>query len=262
MDLNVGIIQSDIVWESVDENLENFKTNIEKLSKNDADIIVLPEMFSTGFSMNSPTISQGMEGKTVTWLKEQAVANSVVLIAGVAIEEDGNFFNRLIWCNENGDTLTYDKRHLFRIAGEHKHYKQGEGKIIIDYKGWKICPFICYDLRFPVWSRNVMNIDNVPDFAYDCAIYIANWPESRQMHWSTLLKARAIENQSFVIGVNRIGTDSKGFAYSGNSVVHKPDGTELFTADPHKKTVENIILKQEDLNNYRKKFPFILDADL
>lgn len=262
MDLNIGIIQSDILWESVDENLVLYEKKIEALASEKSDVIVMPEMFSTGFSMNSSAISQKMTGEIIAWIKNQAIQNNVAIIAGVAIEENGNYYNRLIWCNENGNTIAYDKRHLFRIAGEHKYYKQGDGKIIIEYKDWKICPFICYDLRFPVWSRNVINTNHLMEYAYDCAIYIANWPESRQMHWSTLLKARAIENQTFVVGVNRVGKDNKEFTYSGNSSVYKPDGTELFVAEPHAQIEKNILLEKNELTNYRRKFPFILDADL
>lgn len=265
MDLKISLLQVDIQWEAESVNLQRFEQLINELPS-DTDIAVFPEMFTTGFSMKASKIATSLDGQTVSWLKKQAVKHNIAIVAGVVLEElvDSNavYRNTLVWVNPDGGVQMYDKRHLFRVAGEHKHYKQGEKKMVIEYKGWKIAPFICYDIRFPVWSRNVAYSGEQIDFAYDCAIYIANWPASRSLHWETLLKARAIENQAYVIGVNRVGVDNKGYEYSGNSLAISPKGVDLCSIPENKEVAETVSLDKEKLLSYRERFPFVLDADV
>jgi len=202
--ISVSIIQSDIIWEDRLSNLENYQNKINQIES--TDLIVLPEMFTTGFSMNPKDISETMSGETIQWMKANASKMNSAICGSIIIEEDDKYFNRFIWVNPDGSIHHYDKKHLFSFAGEDKNYTSGNNKLIIEYKGWKICPLICYDLRFPVWSRN--------SEGYDLLIYVANWPDKRKLAWKTLLTARAIENQCYVIGVNRVGKDTKNY-YSG-----------------------------------------------
>jgi len=264
MNLKVNIIQSELHWENVDKNLEMFAQKIEAIST-PTDIIVLPEMFNTGFSMDSKELAETMDGKTVAWMKSQATTSNAVITGSLIIEEipltggvRGRFFNRLIWVQPDGEIFTYDKRHLFRMAGEHNHFSAGEKRLVVSYKGWRICPLICYDLRFPVWSRNT---DDNETPAYDCLIYVANWPAVRKQPWSKLLEARAIENQCYVIGVNRVGKDGKGIAYSGNSVVVNPKGDVISSILENADTTESVDLSLAELNEFREKFPVSLDGD-
>jgi predicted amidohydrolase len=257
MSLKVSIIQSELHWEKVDQNLKMFAQKIEAISK-PTDVIVLPEMFNTGFSMDSERLAESMDGKTTLWMKEQAVRSGAVITGSLIISENGNYFNRLIWAQPDGEFYTYDKRHLFRMAGEHNHFTVGEERLIINYKGWRICPLICYDLRFPVWSRNT---DKNECPAYDCLIYVANWPAVRKQPWSKLLEARAIENQCYVIGVNRVGDDGKGIDYSGNSVVINPKGDVISGIKENTNMAESVDLSLTELNDFREKFPVSLDGD-
>lgn len=258
-DLKISLLQTDIQWESVEVNLKNAEMMISKLGE--TDIAVLPEMFATGFSMNSAKTAQPMGGSIVSWIKDTASKYNTAIIAGVAISEGNEIFNRLIFCDSKGTISTYDKRHLFRVAGEHKAYSAGSQSGIIHFKSWRIRPFVCYDVRFPVWGRNVVFKDDKATFQYDCAIYIANWPELRREHWTTLLRARSIENQSYIIGVNRIGKDAKNYPYSGDSVAYNHVGKQLSEIEPHIQSAETVTLSAEQLENYRVKFPFIEDAD-
>jgi len=257
MNLKVSLIQSELHWESVDQNLEMFAEKIAA-SSSSTDIIVLPEMFNTGFSMDSSGLAETMDGKTVAWMKNQTTIINAVITGSLIIKENNNYYNRLIWAQPDGKLFTYDKRHLFRMAGEHNHFKAGEKRLIILYKGWRICPLICYDLRFPVWSRNIAE-EGSP--AYDCLIYIANWPAVRKQPWSKLLEARAIENQCYVIGVNRVGEDGHGIAYSGNSVVVNPKGEVSSNIPENSDTTESVALSLTELNDFREKFPVSLDGD-
>ena len=195
--INVTLIQSDIIWEDKVSNLKNYQNKISQIES--TDLIVLPEMFTTGFSMNPKDISETMSGETIQWMKSNASKMNSAICGSIIIEEDDKYFNRFIWVNPDGSICQYDKKHLFSFAGEDKNYTAGNEKIIIEYKGWKICPLVCYDLRFPVWSRNSED--------YDLLIYVANWPTKRKLAWKSLLVARAIENQCYVIGVNRVGKD-------------------------------------------------------
>jgi predicted amidohydrolase len=280
MNLKITIIQSELHWENVDENLAMFSQKINSIAEQ-TDVIVLPEMFTTGFSMDSSRLAEKMDGKTVSWIKNQAKKANAVVTGSLIIEEEGKFYNRLIWAQPDENIYTYDKRHLFRMADEHNHFTAGEQRLIIEWKGWKICPLICYDLRFPVWSRNVefkvqnskfevnsyKNISedepetlNLKPF-YDCLIYIANWPEVRKEPWSKLLEARAIENQVYVVGVNRVGLDGKSINYSGNSAIIDPKGSIISNIKPQQNEIVTVELNKQELEDFREKFPVGLDAD-
>ena len=257
MDLKVTIIQSMLHWENGEENLAMFAQKMASISK-PTDVIVLPEMFNTGFSMLSQNMAENMDGKTVVWMKAQAKKSNAVVTGSLIIEENNEYYNRLIWAQPDGIIYTYDKRHLFRMADEHKSFSSGKNRIIISYKGWRICPMICYDLRFPVWSRNSSKSETP---AYDVLIFIANWPEVRKMHWIKLLEARAIENQCYVVGVNRIGEDENGFSYSGNSAVINYLGETMVNTPEKVSFEEKVSLSLSDLNDWREKFPLSLDGD-
>ena len=210
-------------------------------------------MFTTGFSMTPAVLSQGMSGMAVVWLQEKARRQNVDLAGSIIVKEDGQFFNRLIWAKPTGEIFSYDKKHLFRMAGEEKVYRAGHQNITVELNGWKIRPFICYDLRFPVWIRNI-------DKQYDVAIFVANWPARRSGHWKLLLQARAIENQCFVMGVNRVGTDGNGHPYSGDSAVIDPWGSVLFQKAGIECTF-TIPLSYDVLQKSREVFPVWMDAD-
>lgn len=225
--------------------------------KEKTEVVVLPEMFSTGFSMKPKKLAETMEGETVQWMKRIAKEKKIILTGSVIIEEEGNYYNRLIWMLPNGQCGVYDKRHRFAYAGEDEHYAAGNKRLIASVKGWKINLMVCYDLRFPVWARQQSNAD-APE--YDIIIYVANWPERRIHAWKTLLQARAIENQCYVIGVNRTGEDGNAIHYSGESMIVDPLGEILYT----KKEVEDILtltLNKTHLDTVREKFPFLKDAD-
>lgn len=253
MNLSISIIQTKLLWEDKEGNLEHFQGKIERIDTA-TDIIILPEMFTTGFLMNPKPFAEKMTGQTVSWMKEMAQKSAAAIAGSIIIEEDGKYLNRFLFVKPDGGLQYYDKRHLFAMAGENKFYKQGTANTIINYKGWKIMPQICYDLRFPVWSRNTN--------AYDLLIYVANWPEKRIAHWDALLKARAIENQAFVVGVNRIGKDDNNYQYSGNSAVYSPLGEQFSKTKPNEDTVENISLNREFVQNTRKSLPFLSDKDI
>ena len=219
--LKVTIIQPDIIWENPGENLTKYSTTIAAAGK--TDLVILPEMFTTGFSMNSENLYELMDGPTVNWMKYTAKFNKTAIIGSLIIKENGKIYNRAVWVFPDGSVSYYDKRHLFTMGQEHLHYASGKEKLLVEYKGWRICPLICYDLRFPVWSRNTDNIDLL--------IYVANWPAVRSQVWKTLLLARAIENQVFCMGVNRTGIDGYGIKYSGDSAFIDAKGTAIFMND-------------------------------
>ena len=249
--LHIAIIQTHLHWENPRANRHNFEEKL-KILKPDVDLIVLPEMFTTGFTMNPETIAETMQGETIKWMKEIALKNNFAITGSIVIEEEGQFYNRLLFIQPNGKVIHYDKRHTFTLAGEDKVYSAGASKSIIEYKGWKICPLICYDLRFPVWSRNVDN--------YDVLIYVANWPQPRLDAWDTLLKARAIENMCYTIGANRLGLDDMGHEYSGHSVVYDVLGNRIAFSD--KEEIIYSVLEKEELIKYRKKLKFLDDKDV
>ena len=226
--------------------------------KEKTQVIILPEMFSTGFSMKPEQLAETMDGETITWMKKITADKKVIVTGSVIITEDGNFYNRLVWMLPNGQYGYYNKRHLFAFAEEDKHYTCGTERFIASVNGWKINLMVCYDLRFPVWARQQFDENN--NFEYDALIYVANWPERRSHAWKSLLQARAIENQCYVIGVNRVGEDGNGIYHSGDSMVIDPLGEMLY----HKKDEEDIFtvtLKKEDLQEVRNKFQFWRDAD-
>jgi len=246
-------IQSSLHWEDKEANLQMFEEKIFSISQ-PTEIVVLPEMFSTGFSMQPKKLAEPMDGETVEWMKQIAAKKKIILTGSVIIEEDRNFYNRLVWVLPNGQIGYYDKRHLFAYGDEDQHYTAGKKRLIASVKGWKINLMVCYDLRFPVWSRQQ------GDFEYDVLIYVANWPERRVHAWTTLLRARAIENQSYVIGVNRTGDDGNKIPYTGESMAVDPMGEILY----HKNDEEDVFtvtLDKSHLEKTREKFPFWKDAD-
>jgi omega-amidase len=266
--LTITTIQSNLFWEDKAANLRMFEQKIQSITDK-TEIIILPEMFSTGFSMQPQLIAETMSGETVEWMKRVSNENGIVLTGSIMTEEEGKYYNRLIWMLPNGQYGYYDKRHLFAYGEEDKHYSSGNKRLIASVKGWKINLQICYDLRFPVWSRNrvfdsaqtlVQNTSTPLGAEYDVLIYVANWPERRSHAWKTLLCARAIENQCYVVGVNRVGDDGKNIHYSGNSLVIDPMGQVLYhMAD--EEDINTITITKEKLEEVRAKFPFLNDAD-
>lgn len=253
-DLKITFIQTGLYWENIDWNLELFSKKLESIEEETA-LIILPEMFTTGFTMQPELLAEGMNGKAVAWMKAQAQKKQCVVTGSFACEENGNYFNRLVWMRPDGSYSTYDKRHLFTMANEDKHYMAGTKKIIEEIKGWRICPLICYDLRFPVWARN-KNADR-----YDLLIYVANWPERRSHPWKTLLLARSIENQCYVAGVNRVGNDGNEIYHSGDSAVINFKGEILSKTPARDECIETISLSYAELEEFRRQFPVLNDAD-
>jgi len=260
--LRITLIQPDMVWEDKAANLDHYSRLIESIS-GPKEIVVLPEMFSTGFSMAPERLAEDMDGTSVQWMRETARAHRIILTGSLIIKENGHYYNRLIWMQPDGTFGTYDKRHLFGYAGEDAHYTAGDRRLIVQVKGWRICPLVCYDLRFPVWARNSAsaaesNGNEHP--SYDVLLYVANWPQRRSLAWKTLLQARAIENQSYCIGVNRVGEDGKGISYSGESSAFDPMG-ELLWQHADGEAVHTIQLSREVLEHTRTQLPFLKDAD-
>ncbi|MBN8832764.1 MAG: amidohydrolase [Niastella sp. SCN 39-18] len=253
-ELNITSIQSNLYWENKADNLRMFSQKIELLPAH-AEVVILPEMFATGFTMNPQPFAETMEGDTVKWMQQTAAENKIILTGSVIIKEGDLFYNRLIWMLPNGELGFYDKRHLFAFAGENEKYRAGHKRLIASVKGWKINLQICYDLRFPVWARQ-----QTKDPEYDILIYVANWPERRSHAWKTLLCARAIENQCYVIGVNRVGKDGNGIYHSGNSMMINPLGEVLYHMSDDE-DIFTLTLLKEDLEKVREKFPFYRDAD-
>lgn len=250
--LKVTIIQSNLEWENPEINLKNFSEKIDRI-KEDTNLIVLPEMFSTGFSMNPKIFNNNLAETVIAWMKKKSTEKNCVITGSVIFKEGSKYFNRLIWMNPNGNYDFYDKRHLFSFAGENNHYTSGNKNLICNIKKWKIKPLICYDLRFPVWSRNKNS--------YDILIYVANWPERRIEAWDILLKARAIENQAYVIGLNRIGKDGNGIEHSGNSQIIDPKGKIISQTLPFQENTETVELNYSELIDFRNKFRVSDDAD-
>jgi omega-amidase len=251
--LTITIIQASLFWENKAENLRMFEQKIKNIETG-TELVILPEMFSTGFSMNPTALAETMDGETVTWMKKIAAQEKIILTGSVIIKENEQYFNRLIWMLPNGEFGTYDKRHLFGFANEDEHYHAGNKRFIAQVKGWKINLLVCYDLRFPVWARQANPNE------YDVLVYVANWPERRSHAWKTLLCARAIENQCCVIGVNRVGDDGNKIYHSGNSMVIDAMGQVLY----HKADDEDVhtfTLQKDVLNEVRTKLPFLKDGD-
>ena len=250
-DLQLALIQTSLVWQDAGANRAHFSSLLEQARG--ADLIVLPEMFSTGFSMDSAALAEPEDGPTSRWLSQQAQDLNAVVCGSLIIQAaDGSYRNRLLWARPDGSLAHYDKRHLFRMAGEHKHYSAGEQQVVLELKGWRVRPLICYDLRFPVWSRDAGGTDLL--------LYTANWPAARRQHWNRLLPARAIENLCYVAAVNRVGEDGKGHAYSGDSQVLDFQGDSLLAAEAAD-GVFRVTVKATELAAYRQRFPAYLDAD-
>jgi len=257
--LTVTTIQPDLVWEDKTANLRNLETRILAIPDT-TEVVVLPEMFSTGFSMRPEDLAEPMDGPTVNWMREVATRRKIILTGSVIIGEEDRYFNRLIWMLPNGVVGCYDKRHRFAFAGENDHYAAGHKRLIGSVNGWRILLLVCYDLRFPVWSRQTPAEPGEPDHEYDCIIYVANWPERRSLAWKTLLQARAIENQAYVIGVNRVGNDGNAIYHSGDSMIIDPLGEILYHGFG-KEEVHTHALQMDRLAEVRKRFPFWRDAD-
>lgn len=251
-ELRVTLVQTSLVWESVAQNLAHFQALLAQTQ--DTDLIVLPEMFSTGFSMNSRGLAQDMDGSAVSWMVHSAKQHNAHICGSAIIRAEGQFLNRFLWVSPDGQIQTYDKKHLFRMSAEQDHYSPGDARLIVELKGFRICPMICYDLRFPVWSRHQ------PDNSYDLLLYVANWPDARRLHWKTLLRARAIENLSYCIGVNRIGSDGNGVVYGGDSQMVDFRGELMSDLGGQEKLVTQAV-SLAALRQYRESFPAYLDAD-
>jgi omega-amidase len=248
--LKLKIVQPDLIWESPQEN----RNHLEKLMSGGqpADLIILPEMFTTGFTMDASKWAENPDEETTQWLQQMAKSFNAVVTGSFIIKENGDYFNRLLWVKPDGDYSIYNKKHLFRLAKEERTYSPGKGKIVEEINGWRICPFICYDLRFPVWLRNKEE--------YDLSIFVANWPERRSTAWKTLLRARAIENLCYVAGCNRSGTDGNDIFYSGDSALISPDGEAIAEISKTEGIIDQT-LDLYDLKVFRRKFQFHRDRD-
>jgi predicted amidohydrolase len=256
--LTTTLVQTNLHWENKEKNLKMLEEKILGIGEK-TELVILPEMFSTGFSMNPGRLAEKMDGNTIQWMKGISKKKNIILAGSLIIEEEGNFYNRLVWMMPNGQYGTYDKRHRFAYGGEDEQFAAGSKRLIASVKGWKINLLVCYDLRFPVWARQQLQ-QNENGFEYDLLVYVANWPERRIQAWKTLLQARAIENQCYTIGVNRVGNDGNEIYYNGCSTIVNPLGEILY----EKKDDEEIFtltLEKEKLNEVRGKFPFWKDAD-
>ncbi|MDR2009558.1 MAG: amidohydrolase [Bacteroidales bacterium] len=249
--LKISLVQSDLYWENIDSNLNKFESEI--LKAENANIFVLPEMFNTGFTNNVTNCSDTIDGKTVTWMKNISSVKNAVICGTIIIEDGGKFYNRFVFAFPNGKVLFYDKKHLFGMGGEGDIFSSGNNRIIIEIGAFKILPLICYDLRFPVWSRNFDD--------YDAIIYTSSWPASRRNNWDVLLQARAVENQCYVVGVNRVGIDGNNINYDGGSCIIDPAGNKILAANNDKEEIVSGIIDKAELDSFRKKFPFLKDRD-
>lgn len=252
--LTISIVQPDIIWENPSANLAMYDTHLQTIYPT-TDLLVLPEMFNTGFTMNAAAFAEPENGETMNWLQRWAKKLNTAIACSLIIAEKEKYYNRLIFMLPDGTYSHYDKRHLFRMGGEHEIYTAGQNRLLVAYKGWKIAPFVCYDLRFPVWSRR-----HAQKYPYDLLIYTANWPARRADAWAQLLIARAIENQSYTIGVNRVGNDGKGIFHNGRSAVIDPKGKVLWTQE-NQTAIQSMVLNKADLDTFRTEFPAWADAD-
>lgn len=249
--ISIALVQPELVWENAEKNRINISSNLAKIEAQ-PDIIVLPEAFNTGFSMNAKHVAESMNGQTIEWMHLTAEQYNCAICGSLFVEENGAYFNRFVWVDDKGKMACYDKRHLFSMGDEQVNYTAGKEQLLIHYKGWKIFPQICYDLRFPVWSRNTMG--------YDLLINVANWPAARQNVWQTLLKARAIENQCYVVGVNRVGRDGNNIEYIGGSLGINFKGEVLIDCEASD-AIMGIQLDLQALKDFRLKFDTLKDAD-
>lgn len=251
--LKITVFQAYLFWENIDKNLQNISLRLSGGVREKTDLIVLPEMFNTGFSMRASDLAEEMNGKTMQWLEKTAKQYDCVITGSLIIKENGNYYNRMIWMQPNGDYQFYDKHHLFGMGEEDRNFTAGTEELIVDLKGWKIRLAICYDLRFPVWLRN-------KNAAYDILLLIASWPDQRSAHWRTLIHARAVENQSYVIAVNRVGHDGNQVYHSGHSMCIDPYGNTVYYK-PEDEDLYTFSINYADLHKIRQDFPFLKDAD-
>jgi len=251
--LSIATIQFDVKWEDKQSNFRYVEQQLLLIDKA-TQLVILPEMFSTGFSMNPSLLAESMEGETVKWMTELAEKFSVALMGSIIVSENGNNFNRMIFAKPDGEIEFYDKRHLFRMGEENNHYTGGKQRKIFNFLGWRICPQICYDLRFPVWSRNRND--------YDLLVYVASWPKARRNVWRTLATARAMENQSYVAIANRVGVDGMNLEYSGDSMIIDYKGDIIAEAVLGESSVVNAIIDKQQLIEFKDKFPTWMDADV
>lgn len=259
--MRIAVVQSSLAWENPAANRQMFSEKLAPL-QGQTDLVVLPEMFTTGFSMNAAALAEPMDGPTMQWLATTAKYLGAALTGSFICSDGGRFFNRLIFMRPDGDFEFYDKRHLFTLAGEHEHYAPGKKRLVVEWLGWRICPLICYDLRFPAWSRNSAG-SMVAGFQqpYDILLYVANWPARRAHHWRTLLAARAVENQAFVVGANVVGQDGSGLEYVGDSAVFDFSGQAIVQISGQE-SIGKAELSLENLREFRRQLPFLQDADV
>jgi omega-amidase len=255
-DLRITLIQTDLFWEDRERNLARFKTILEQTGP--TDLILLPETFNTGYSINPAKCAESPDGPSMRFLRDQAAEKGAAIMASLLILDRGNCFNRLVCMHPDGKQETYDKRHLFRLSEEYRIFSAGQRQLIVNIKGWKIATIICYDLRFPLWCRNTWNEDA---YGYDLLVCLANWPASRSHVWNTLLAARAMENQSYVAGVNRIGEDGYGTGHAGGTVAVDPKGVEIFRAGEAEERIETVVLSAAGLDLFRQSFTVGMDWD-
>lgn len=256
-DLTIALVQARLIWEDPGRNLQQFDHTLEQIGRT-AQLVVLPEMFNTGFTMDTERNAETMDGPTVIWMKQKAKAFDCVLAGSILVKEKDRYYNRFVWMPPDGTPKSYDKRHRFTMAGEHKVMEAGKSTTIVTLKDWKINLQVCYDLRFPVWSKNTCREDT---YGYDVLVYVANWPEIRKQAYQRLLPARAIENMAYVVWVNRIGEDNNGKAHSGDSAIYDPEGNMLISAGSNVEQVVFYTLSSERLKKYRDKFNFGPDWD-
>jgi predicted amidohydrolase len=250
--LRTTIIQTDLHWEDKEKNFEMFSKKLDSIKEN-TDLIILPEMFSTGFTMNVRPLAEEEPGATLSWMQTEAENHQAAIMGSIIVKEGGSYFNRMYFVFPNREFTIYDKRHTFTLANEHRFFSSGKKQVFIDYLGWKICPLICYDLRFPVWSRNTSN--------YDLLVYVASWPERRISAWDALLKARAIENMCYTIGVNRVGLDGNGHQYTGHSAVYDSLGECISEKENESEFIETHALDRRLLVSNREHLQFLNDRD-
>lgn len=251
-DINIALVQVNLAWEDKTANLAKFENIFRNELVSGTDIIVLPEMFTTGFTMEPLRIAERMNGHSMEWLSRWAAELNAAIVGSLVIEDNRKFWNRLVWMQPDGQYFTYDKRHTFTLAGENRHYGSGKTRLIVEYKDWVFMPVICYDLRFPVWLRNTED--------YDCLVVVANWPEKRIMHWDKLLIARAIENQSYALAVNRVGDDINKTAHNGCTMAVDPMGREIVRVENEEKVL-HVTLKRDEIEQIRQGMPFLHDRD-
>lgn len=259
-DLRIALVQGATRWHDPQGNRDYYGDLLEPL-RGQHDLVLLPETFTSGFSNDAIDSAETMDGPTVAWMREQAALLDAALCGSVQLRVGEDVFNRMLFVTQDGEVQHYDKRHLFRYAGEHKRYAPGRERLSVDWRGWRICPQVCYDLRFPVFVRNRFDVERAGQMDYDLLLFVANWPSARTYAWSTLLRARAIENLCFVAGLNRVGSDGNGLEYDGASAILDPLGQPL-AENIGEETVLTAVLSSQQLREHRERFPAMLDADV